>query len=125
MYDFDLMDGQHPGALPPRSNEQGSLMVQIRIVASTRQEPVPSALRGVEYAANADGLMAAANAHRDYLQAIRRHTDSAARVWVEVDGAAVDAVDLDAIVMADSAAEATREATRVLAHLPAAAQTAD
>lgn len=89
-------------------------MTTIRLIASTRQEPTPAALIGAEYTATVGGLIKAAHEQRSYLKIVRLHTDSAARVWIECDGRAIDA---DEILCCQSTREMRETAASILARI--------
>ena len=83
----------------------------VAIFASTRQQPEASALNGTECSRNVSGLIKAAESLNEYTRLVRSNTDSAARLWVAVDG---KAVDVDAILMAEKLADKRAEARRIL-----------
>jgi hypothetical protein len=86
-------------------------VMSIIIVVSTRQEPAPRAMSGEEYPRTIAGLLKAAESLGECTRLVRTHTDSAARLWIEVDGRQVDA---DSILFCANAEYARKEAARIL-----------
>jgi hypothetical protein len=86
----------------------------IRIMCSTRQEPAPAALAGSVFTSTVSGLIAASAALPEQRRLVCQHTDSDARLWLDIDGRAVNDYDLADIEMAERAQEKRTAAKRIL-----------